>query len=93
MLATYRPPSSLKSQYLNMIQNIVLVGDLNITEIECEINKFLEDYYLSNLVQCWRSNSNWPYYWNVLTMLTINCDQNNSYEIIINGFQVRKIKK
>ena len=26
-------------------------------------------------------------------MLTVNCDQNNSYEITINGFQVRKINK
>ena len=24
-------------------------------------------------------------------MLTVHCDQNNSYEITINGFQVRKI--
>ena len=26
-------------------------------------------------------------------MLTVNCDQNNSYEITINGFQVRKINE
>ena len=26
-------------------------------------------------------------------MLTVHCDQNNSYEITINGFQVRKINK
>ena len=26
-------------------------------------------------------------------MLTIHCDQNNSYEITINGFQVRKINE
>ena len=26
-------------------------------------------------------------------MLTIHCDQNNSYEITINGFQVRKNKR
>ena len=26
-------------------------------------------------------------------MLTVHCDQNNSYEITINGFQVRKINE
>ena len=26
-------------------------------------------------------------------MLTVHCDQNNSYEITINGLQVRKIKR
>ena len=26
-------------------------------------------------------------------MLTVHCDQNNSYEIIIDGFQVRKINE
>ena len=26
-------------------------------------------------------------------MLTVHCDQNNSYEITINGFQVRKTKR
>ena len=26
-------------------------------------------------------------------MLTVHCDQNDSYEIAINGFQVRKIKE
>ena len=26
-------------------------------------------------------------------MLTVHCDQNNSYEININGFQVRKNKR
>ena len=26
-------------------------------------------------------------------VLTVHCDQNNSYEITINGFQVRKINE
>ena len=26
----------------------------------------------------------------LVRMLTVHCDQNNSYEITINGFQVRK---
>ena len=61
VLATYRPPSSSIPQYLNSIgnaidfyskcyQNIVLLGDFNITETEVEMNTFLEDYDLSNLV-------------------------------------------
>ena len=29
----------------------------------------------------------------LLRMLTVHCDQNNSYEITINGFQVRKINE
>ena len=28
-----------------------------------------------------------------IRMLTVHCDQNNSYEITINGFQVRKINE
>ena len=29
----------------------------------------------------------------LLRMLTVHCDQSNSYEITINGFQVRKINE
>ena len=61
MLATYRPPFSSKSQYLDSIgnsidfysktyQNVVLLGDFNITESEKEMYDFLEDYDFSKLV-------------------------------------------
>ena len=72
MLATYRPPSSSKSQYLNSIgnavdfysktyKNVVLLGDFNITESEEEMHDFLEDYDLSNLVHfptCFKNAEN-----------------------------------
>ena len=69
VLATYKPPDHSKEQYLDFIRNsldfysekyknIILMGDFNITPTEEELQDFLEEQDLSNLVHfptCFKS--------------------------------------
>ena len=61
VLATYKPPDHSKEQYFDFIRNsldfysekyknIILMGDFNITPTEEELQDFLEEQDLSNLV-------------------------------------------
>ena len=50
----------------------------------------------STIVTIWKSKNKKSQLYNYemfVRMLTVHCDQNNSYEITINGFQVRKINE
>ena len=69
VLATYKPPDHSKEQYFDFIRNsldfysekyknIILMGDFNITPTEEELQDFLEEQDLSNLVHfptCFKS--------------------------------------